>query len=77
MHTLSSMDAKELLETAQEMAAFPSSAVTNGNTIVLFAMLILERTLAQQAAVTPVNTVNLVALSNSIASLNSSIRVLS
>lgn len=66
---------EELEEKARKLAAFPIPAITAGNTIVVFAMLILHEILEQQALNPVTNFNNIISIANSIAGLNTSIRV--
>ncbi|MEN6566312.1 MAG: hypothetical protein ABFC57_08410 [Veillonellales bacterium] len=67
---------EELEERARKLAAFSVSAATNGNTIALFTMLVLQEILEQLAADPATNLTGIVAVSASIASLNNSIQLI-
>ena len=70
-----SLDPEELEEKAKKIGAFNSSAITTGNTIAVFAMLVLQEILEQQAR-NPINNLHtIITLSNSIAMLNTSIKI--
>lgn len=69
------LDPEELEEKAKKLAAFNNSAITTGNTIVVFAMLVLQEILEQQS-LHPINNLNnIITISNSIAVLNTSLKV--
>lgn len=55
---------------------FPRLAVTGGNAIALFTMLVLKELLQQQTVNTTENFSNIISISNSIAALNSSMKVI-
>lgn len=67
---------EELERKACKTIEFPRLATTSGNAIALFTMLVLQEIIEQQT-VNPIdNLANIIALSNSIATLNSSIKII-
>ena len=61
---------------ARKLAAFSNSAATTGNTIAIFAMLVLQEILEQEAT-NPINNItNIITIADSIANLNASIHPL-
>lgn len=65
---------RELQEKAQKLAAFPTTALNSGNAIIMYSMLILNNILTEQAA-DPINNLDhILAISSSLATLNSSIQ---
>lgn len=70
------LQTEELEEKAKKMAAFSISAATNGNTIAIFTMLVLQEILEQLAMNPTANLTGIVAISASIASLNNSIKLI-
>ncbi|MCC5467077.1 hypothetical protein [Pelosinus baikalensis] len=67
---------EELEKKACKAIEFPRLATTTGNAIALFTMLVLKEILKQQSANPIDNLTNIIALSNSIAGLNSSIKII-
>lgn len=67
---------EELEKKACKTIEFPRLATTTGNAIALFTMLVLKEILKQQSANPIDNLTNIIALSNSIAGLNSSIKII-
>ncbi|MBP2625995.1 MAG: hypothetical protein H6Q68_706 [Firmicutes bacterium] len=66
----------ELEKIANKTIEFPRLATTTGNAIALFTMLVLQE-IIEQLAVNPIaNLANIIQLSNSIASLNNSIKLI-
>jgi len=68
------LNLEELEKVANQTIEFPRLAITEGNSIALFTMLVLQEIIAQQTVSPTANLANIIALSNSIASLNSSIK---
>jgi len=68
------LNIEELEKKANKTIEFPRLAATTGNAIALFTMLVLQEILEQQAVNPIANLANIIQLSNSIASLNSSIK---
>ncbi len=67
---------EELEKKACKTIEFPALATISGNAIAFFTMLVLKEILKQQSA-NPINNLpNIIALSNSIAGLNSSIKII-
>jgi len=66
----------ELKEEANKTIETPELAVTTGNAIVVFNMLVLQEILEQQACDPIANLANIIQISNSISSLNSSINII-
>jgi len=70
------LNIEELERKANKTIEFPRLAATTGNAIALFTMLVLQEIVEEQA-VNPIgNLANIILLSNSIASLNSSIKTI-
>ena len=69
-------DSCELLAKARRMAAFSSTAANSGNTIVVFSMLVLQKILEVEAANPQDNLTRIIEISNSIANLNNSLKIL-
>lgn len=68
------IDTEELQEKAQRLAAFPTTAQNSGNAIIMYSMLILNDILTQQAN-DPVNNLDhILAISSTLATLNTSIQ---
>ncbi|MDF2634776.1 MAG: hypothetical protein K0R78_1650 [Pelosinus sp.] len=67
---------EELEKKACKTIEFPRLASTTGNAIALFTMLVLQEIIEQQTVNPIENLPNIIALSNSIASLNSSIKLI-
>jgi hypothetical protein len=65
---------EELEIQACQTIEFPRLAINTGNAIALFTMLVLQEIIKQQTVNPIANLANIVALSNSIATLNSSIK---
>lgn len=65
---------EELEKKANKAIEFPRLAAITGNAIALFTMLVLQEIIEQQAINPIANLSNIIQLSNSIASLNSSIK---
>lgn len=70
------LNLEELERKACKTIEFPRLAVTTGNAIALFTMLVLQEIIEQQTVSPISNLANIIALSNSIASLNSSIKLI-
>lgn len=69
------VETEKLEEKARQLGAFNATAITTGNTIVIFSMLILQQILEQQSR-NPINNLgNIITISNSIAMLNTSIKI--
>jgi len=69
------LNIEELEKKANKTIEFPRLAVTTGNAIALFTMLVLQEIVEEQA-VNPIgNLANIIQLSNSIAALNNSIKI--
>lgn len=66
----------ELFERAQKLAGTSSSAAIAANTETLYAMLVLQRILAQQAADPVNNLTHIIEITNSIANLGQSIVII-
>jgi len=66
----------ELEKKVNKTIEFPRLAAPTGNAIALFTMLVLQKILEQQATDPIINFANIIQLSNSIASLNSSIKTI-
>jgi hypothetical protein len=69
------IDPCELLEKAKKLGAFSVSAANNGNVIVLYTMMLLQRVLTNQLFVTPLNIGDINALAYTISYLNSSLKI--
>ncbi|SFL94776.1 hypothetical protein [Pelosinus propionicus] len=67
---------EELEKKACKTIEFPRLATTTGNSIALFTMLVLKEILKQQAMNPIDNLTNILAISSSIADLNSSIKII-
>ncbi|EIW16511.1 MULTISPECIES: hypothetical protein [Pelosinus] len=67
---------EELEKKACKTIELPALATINGNAIAFFTMLVLKEILKQQSANPINNLTNIIALSNSIAGLNSSIKII-
>ena len=65
---------EEFEKRANKTIEFPRLAAITGNAITLFTMLVLQEIFEQQAVNPVANLTNIIQLSNSIASLNSSIK---
>lgn len=74
-HIYEPLNLEELEKRAQRLAAFSISAATTGNTVVVFTMLVLQEIIEQLAANPLANVTTIAQLSNSIALLNTSIKV--
>jgi len=72
----STSDLEELEKKATQTIEFPQLAATTGNAIALFTMLVLQEIIEQQAISPIANMTNITQLSNTIASLNSSIKLI-
>jgi hypothetical protein len=70
------LNLEELERVANKTIEFPRLATTTGNAIALFTMLVLQEIIEQQTVNPIANLPNIIALSNSIASLNSSIKII-
>jgi hypothetical protein len=71
---LLTINTRELQEKAQRLAAFPTTAQNSGNAMIMYSMLILNNILTEQAA-DPVNNLDhILAISATLATLNSSIQ---
>jgi len=67
---------EELEKKANKTIEFPRLATITGNAIALFTMLVLQEIIKQQAVNPVANLSNIIQLSNSVASLNSSIKII-
>ena len=70
------LNIEELEKKANKTIEFPQLAATTGNAIALFTMFVLQEILVQQTANPIANLSNILDLSNSISSLNSSIKTI-
>lgn len=70
------LNLEELKKKACKTIEFPRSAAIAGNAITLFTMLVLQEILEQQTVNPIANLNNIIVLSNSIASLNSSLKTI-
>jgi hypothetical protein len=70
------LNLEQLEKKANVTIEFPRLATTTGNAIALFTMLVLQEIIEQQTVNPIANLPNIIALSNSIASLNSSIKII-
>lgn len=69
------LDVEELEKRAIKMAAFSLSAVTAGNTVVVFTMLLLQEILEELARNPLANLSNITQIANSIGILNTSLKI--
>ena len=82
MHACESADVRQMLlpeeleKRAKKLAAFSISAATTGNTVSVFALLVLQEILEQQALNPTANLDNIIAIANSISLLNGSIKLI-
>jgi hypothetical protein len=68
------LNTHELQEKAQRLAAFPTTALNAGNAMIIYSMLVLNNILTQQTA-DPINNLDhILAISATLATLNSSIQ---
>lgn len=72
--TCNGFDFEEFEREVCKTIEFPRLAVTGGNAIALFTMLVLKELLKQQTVNPTDNFNNIIAISNAIAILNSSIK---
>lgn len=70
------LNLEELELKACKAIEFPRLALTTGNAIALFTMLVLQEIIVQQTVNPVANLSNIIQLSNSIATLNSSIKAI-
>lgn len=70
------LNLEELEKKANKAIEFPQLAPLTGNAIALFTMFVLQEIIEQQAVNPVANFANIIELSNSIASLNSSIKTI-
>lgn len=69
------MNTEKLAERALELSAFSNSTTRYSNSVVLFTMFVLQEMLESQARQPETNMSNILAISNSIASLSLSLRI--
>jgi len=74
--SLAILNMEELEKKANKAIEFPRLATITGNAIALFTMLVLQEIITQQAANPVANLSNIIQLSDSVASLNSSIKII-
>jgi len=70
------LNVEELEKKANRTIEFPQLALLTGNAIALFTMFVLQEIIEQQAVNPIANFTNIIELSNTIASLNSSIKTI-
>ena len=70
------LNLEELEKRATKTIEFPLLAATTGNAIALFTMLVLQEMIEQLAIDPGTNMSAIIQLSNSIANLNSSIKII-
>ena len=75
MNFFCSFDPEDLERKAVKLGAFNKTAITTGNTIAIFAMLVLQEILEQLALNPAANLSKIIMVTNSIANLNSRIIV--
>lgn len=70
------LNVEELEKKANRTFEFPQLALLTGNSIAVFTMLVLQEMLEQQAVNPIANFTKIIQLSNSIATLNSSLKTI-